>query len=355
MNPIFTFIAILALAAFTVPAWADAPQPQKPAASTLSDIKAAGAAKSTLRKQVLRSEPVGPPEPDLETFHDVIAPVLRNACTDCHGTETQEGEFRIDTLNPDLLDGDDVSWWIEVVDVLSNGEMPPPGEAELSDSQRGQLIEWLSAQLQLASAFRRSQQGHSSFRRMTRYEYNYALQDLLGLPYDFADDLPPETASPDGFENSSDVLQMSAMQFGYYRDIGRAALNRAVVHGEQPDQIHWSVTMDAAIARAERKHAADVREKQLEFKDEPEKLQRILERFAAERSARLGTTHFKDSQTDQVYRTSWRYSGAKYAWTPSATKPDTPSVSTSVAVIVAASKAPLAVSDSSARLSSGVR
>ena len=34
---------------------------------------------------------------------------------------------------------------------------------------------------------------------MTRYEYKYAMQDLLGLPHDFSRDLPPETSSEEGF------------------------------------------------------------------------------------------------------------------------------------------------------------
>ena len=71
---------------------------------------------------------------------------------------------------------------------------------------------------------RRNRSEHSSFRRMTKYEYNYALQDLLGLPYPIANSLPPETASEDGFKNSSDLLQMSAMQFEAYRELGLKAL-----------------------------------------------------------------------------------------------------------------------------------
>ncbi len=45
-----------------------------------------------------------------------------------------------------------------------------------------------------ASLVRRNRSEHSSFRRMTKYEYNYALQDLLGLSYPIANSLPPETA-----------------------------------------------------------------------------------------------------------------------------------------------------------------
>ncbi len=193
-------------------------------AQTLEEVKAAGALRSSYRKQVPRIKTNEVPQANLEVFRNEIAPVLKRSCVQCHGPETQEGEFRVDTLDPDLLHGEDVNWWLEVVDVLSNGEMPPAEEAKLADEDRSTVIDWLSSEIQVASAVRRDEQGHSSFRRMTRYEYNYALQDLLGLPYDFAKDLPPEPASEDGFQNSSEMLQMSAMQFGYYRELSRSAL-----------------------------------------------------------------------------------------------------------------------------------
>ena len=137
-----------------------------------------------------------------------------------------------------------MSWWLEVVDVISNGEMPPAdGEVELSDAGRSKMIDWLTREIQVASQVRRSEKGHTSFRRLTRYEYNYALQDLLGLPYDFARDLPPETASEDGFKNSSEMLQMSVMQFERYRDLGRSALQKATIKGEKPLEMYFSIDL----------------------------------------------------------------------------------------------------------------
>gem|GEM_PF-3036300 len=175
------------------------------------------------------------PKARLGAFRTDIAPLLNASCVTCHGPDKQKADFRIDTLDPDLLTGDDVSWWLEVVDVLSNGEMPPAKkDVTLADADRARIIDWLSGEIQTASQVRRAEAGHSSFRRMTRYETNYALQDLLGLEYDFAADLPPETRSEDGFENSSEMLHVSTMQFELYRELGRAALQKATVRGEQP-------------------------------------------------------------------------------------------------------------------------
>ncbi|MFM7921427.1 MAG: DUF1587 domain-containing protein, partial [Planctomycetaceae bacterium] len=198
---------------------------------SLSQARQHGLAQSLLLKAVAVDVPHGPPQADLATFRDRILPVLQRTCVQCHGPDQQEGNIRIDTLNPDLLHGPDVSWWQEVSAVVSKHEMPPQGEEQLTAAERTQIVEWLSGELLSASQLQRSQAGQSAFRRMTRYEINYALQDLLGLPWDFAKDLPPEPVSKDGFQNSAELLQMSVSQLEAAREVFRGALRRAVVRG----------------------------------------------------------------------------------------------------------------------------
>jgi hypothetical protein len=167
---------------------------------------------------------LGMPQADLAGFQADIEPVLRSSCLDCHGPDTTEGNFRIDTLDPDLLHGNDIDWWQEVFAVLSKAEMPPADAEPLADESRVRVVDWLAEQLRQASLARREAGGASSQRRMTRYEFGYCLQDLLGLPYDFARDLPPDAASPDGFENGADTLQFSASQFMAYHEAASPAL-----------------------------------------------------------------------------------------------------------------------------------
>ena len=218
---------------------------------TLAEAKDAGRANSAL----LSAHEVGvskdgllpekSAQANLSVFHSSIRPALERSCLPCHGPEKQKGKFRIDTLNPDLIKGGDKGWWLEVMDVLSNGEMPPDdAEAELSDTNRSDTIDWLALELQRASRIARSEKGNSSFRRLTRYEYNYALEDLLGVPLSIGETLPPETASEDGFKNSSELLQMSPMQFQIYRQMGLKALKRATVTGERPKPVTYLVSME---------------------------------------------------------------------------------------------------------------
>lgn len=225
-------------------------------AASLAEAKAAGRLSSAYLQQQVRNIRAETPKPRLAEFRAKVGPVLQKNCFQCHGEKRQKGKFRVDTLNPDLLHGEDVSWWLEVFDVLSNGEMPPEDEVKMAGSDRQAVVDWLSEELQVASEVRRHEKGHSSFRRMTRYEYTYSLQDLLGLQLDFGRDLPPETTSEDGFKNSSEMLQMSAKQFQHYRELGRKALQRATVNGERPVESHFAINL-GETAKEELANKAD--------------------------------------------------------------------------------------------------
>lgn len=305
----------------------DAPTP------TLDELKVAGALRSSYRQRKRLPVNTTAPQPRLAAFRKDVGPLLKKVCVRCHGPQKQEGNIRIDTLNPDLLRGPDVDWWIEVLAVLSNGEMPPEESDPLTDTDRSQVVEWISSEIQVASAVRRAEQGHSSFRRMTRYEYNYALQDLLELPYDFAKDLPPEATSDDGFQNSSDLLHMSSIQFGIYRELSRQALNRATVQGTRPEPIYWGVSMQAAAAELWAKQDAELEKIRRQHKDDPEKQQRELKRRVAKFRARPNSTHYKNLTTGRAARAAWSYGGAKYAWKPSEMRPVPPAASQYAAII----------------------
>ncbi len=221
------------------------------ASLTLEQLRIEGALRSRYRQQreIVSSVSEDPSKDSLASFKQHVEPVLKETCVSCHGPDHVEGNIRIDTLNPDLANGPDANWWLEVQAVLSNGEMPPPDAKELSDSDRSRLVDWLADEIQRASKVRRATGGHSSFRRMTQYEYNYALQDLLGVPWDFAKDLPPESHSDDGFQNSSELLHMSVGQLESYRQIALTALRRVTVKGDRPPVIHWGVSMKEAAER----------------------------------------------------------------------------------------------------------
>lgn len=249
---------------------------------TLETARESGRLKSRFLKEVDQA-PVAVdaiPKANVEFFHKSVGPLLRKSCLACHGPEKAEGRLRIDQLNPDLLTGDDVERWREVYNALGKSEMPPKDEPDyaLAEADRGAIVDWLSTELTAASLVRRNNKQHSSFRRLTNYEYNYALQDLLGLPCTIPSKLPPETASEDGFKNSSELLQMSAMQFETYREIGLKALKRATVSGERPPAVTYIISMQEEMEKAAAKKDEKSADKSRKNPRKPKNQQQLYNR-----------------------------------------------------------------------------
>lgn len=145
------------------------------------------------------------------SFQNDVKPLLQRYCVSCHGPEKVKADLRIDRLNPDLVKGGDAEHWEEVLNNLNIGDMPPEDEAQPTPAERDIITNWVAKQLRHAAEVKRSTGGRNVLRRLTRYEYNNTLRDLLGIDIDFAKDLPPEGAAKEGFVNNSSVLGTSGL------------------------------------------------------------------------------------------------------------------------------------------------
>ena len=287
---IFTLAALLLASVTAVSEESPGTKPTIPRAAnpvpvSLETAKEQGRVKSRFLKDAkeVARDPNVIPKADVALFQKSVEPMLRKNCLDCHGPKKSKGRLRIDQLNPDLLNGPDAERWREVFNALSKSEMPPEDEPDyaLAAADRRRIVDWLSGELNAASIVRRNSQEHSSFRRLTNYEYNYALQDLLGLPSALPNKLPPESTSEDGFNNSSELLQMSAMQFDTYREMGLKALKRATVSGERPQPVTYIISMQDEMKKAtptKDAKPADTKKKPKKAKNQ----QQILDRSTGE-------------------------------------------------------------------------
>lgn len=171
---------------------------------------------------------------DLAGFRREVQPVLNQLCVGCHGPDKQEADLRLDTLDPDLAAGPDAETWHDVLNKLNLGEMPPEKAKPLSEQQRRTVVGWLTREMRRAAQLKRSTGGQVVLRRLTRYEYNNTLRDLLGVNLDFVHDLPPEPPSADGFQNNGASLGISPLQVELYLEAARKGLQKAIVLGDKP-------------------------------------------------------------------------------------------------------------------------
>lgn len=161
-----------------------------------------------------------------------VAPIFQQNCHRCHGPKNSKGELRLESLNPDLVNGKDGDRWREVLDRLNFGDMPPEGEPPLALEDRELLTDWLVQERRRAEL---AKNPTTHFRRLTRREYELSMQELLGLNVEFGSRLPEDGRSRGGFRNNGEMLRMSPLQYEMYLQIAEEALAKAIVTGPPPE------------------------------------------------------------------------------------------------------------------------
>jgi len=170
------------------------------------------------------------------SFEADVEPLFEASCLTCHvGTETTPLDLSV--LGRDLADRETFRLWERIFDRVSGGEMPPPGARRPAqrivdsalDSLRGALLE--------ANRAERAGQ-RTPLRRLTRLEYEYTIQDLLGIDPDvaasLANDLPEETDTG-GFDVVAENQGISPLHVRSYLTAAAGALDEALRTGSRPE------------------------------------------------------------------------------------------------------------------------
>ena len=154
---------------------------------------------------------------DLQTFATTIKPVLQTFCVDCHSGKTPKANIALDTIDPDLIDGKDFDHWEDIREAFNTGEMPPEDQPQPSAEQRQAMARWLDSEFKKV-ALQASSKPRGRVRRLTRYELQYALEDLLHTSVaKQIEALPEEGASTKtGLKNSSHLLMISSPHLEAY-------------------------------------------------------------------------------------------------------------------------------------------
>ncbi len=150
-----------------------------------------------------------------------FTPFFETHCVECHGTDVQKGDFRIDTVPPLDSAHNAAENWSLIADVLETGEMPPRKKPRPPTGEVEQLVEWVSAELAKIS------EPVPALRRMNRTEYEHTVQDLLGIDTPLAE-LLPEDNSVQGFDNVANGLGISSILMERYLEAANAAFEGVI-------------------------------------------------------------------------------------------------------------------------------
>ena len=175
-------------------------------------------------------------------YQDKILPLLKTNCVKCHGADKQKGDIQLDTLSTDFLnDRRAAEIWHDASDQIKLGEMPPEDEKPLTSTERQLITEWIDSSLKNALQKMKGEQIEAVIRRLNRTEYQYTMEDLLGLKMDYIEGLARDPLSSDGFLNNGKALGMSSLQIEHYLKTARKAFGLILNDEEQPESKAYEV------------------------------------------------------------------------------------------------------------------
>lgn len=182
-----------------------------------------------------------------------VRPILRRHCYHCHQDEDAHGDVNLlQDENPRLVLLNRKKWET-VLSVVRSEEMPPEDARELKETDRRTLVRYLDAKLNEFTCDASDNPdavdlGTAPTRRLTRHEYNLAVEELTGLPVRPANHFPPEPISF-GFVGIGGVSGMTPVEVNHYYEaadeitqaIGQAARHSPEItdhfFGPEPDSI----------------------------------------------------------------------------------------------------------------------
>lgn len=158
-------------------------------------------------------------------YKKTIWPMLEESCLPCHSGEGAKGGLDFEKYKGvgDVLADQDR--WERVIQNVKSEVMPPPSMPQFSAPKREELIGWIqrvySSNCELIYA------GKVTIRRLNRAEYNYSVQDLLGVDLSPADEFPSDDVGY-GFDNIGDVLSLSPLHMEKYMKAARSLSEAAI-------------------------------------------------------------------------------------------------------------------------------
>lgn len=166
-------------------------------------------------------------QPDVNTFQQKVKPLLEKYCVECHGPQDFEGKIRIDNIDPNIVSGQHSGKWEDIREAFNSGEMPPEDRPQPTLTERSVITTWVDTEFKKSKQYGNSGK-RGSVRRLTRYELQYALEDLLKISVaNEVSALPEEGTSVEtGLKNNSRLLMISGPHLESYLNVVLSVIQR---------------------------------------------------------------------------------------------------------------------------------
>lgn len=161
-------------------------------------------------------------------YRGQIVPLLKKYCFDCHGEDTQEADIAFDCFADAAAVIAESKPWLQAIQMLRSGAMPPEDVAQPSDAERRRIVNWIEKTIYNFDCDDLSDPGRVTIRRLNRAEYNNTVRDLVGVTFRPADDFPSDDVGG-GFDNIGDVLTLPPLLMEKYLSAAERIAEETIV------------------------------------------------------------------------------------------------------------------------------
>ncbi|MEY3160702.1 MAG: hypothetical protein RIT25_693, partial [Planctomycetota bacterium] len=163
-------------------------------------------------------------------FAQRLRPLFTRHCGKCHSTEEAKGDLDLERFDSIAAIQREPRVWLDVLDKLASGEMPPAKAPQPDATEREQMLAGTRALLAELARAHAGDPGPVVLRRLDNAEFTYAVRDLTGVAtLDPAREFPVDGAAGEGFTNVGNALVMSPTLAAKYLAAAKAIAEHALL------------------------------------------------------------------------------------------------------------------------------
>ena len=181
-----------------------------------------------------------------DTRVDSSIPTFFNQhCSQCHDESTRKGDILLTEIGGSelssevVLSQDTAELYEQILSVLESGEMPPEDQPAPDDESITHVRTWLESRLKVSVDQESEKTSMPTTRRLTNFEYQNTIRDLVGFQLNLIDDLPKDPVTAYRFNNTSEMMRLGPEQIARYLTTGRRVMEAAIVDPESPEKHKW--------------------------------------------------------------------------------------------------------------------
>jgi len=169
-------------------------------------------------------------------YWQVVQPILRKHCNEaCHNADDNKGGLNLEKYDFIRRIQADGELFTDLMRQIEDGAMPPQGRPRLTPMEKDTLFTYI--QKYLNDALSKPDPGLIPPRRLSRREYQYAVEDLTGHIFPAREYFPKDPSGGEGFDNYARTLYITPLLMERYMEAAEMIMEETACSVERWERV----------------------------------------------------------------------------------------------------------------------